>query len=158
MVSLHILMLVISIYSEIRRFYQCTSTIVFFYPRRYYSILIVTVLERAIKRLMETGSVEERRARNWAYEMKLACKKVMKREVVSYVLLQKLAEELGKVRNAQPPCRLILSRVVPCRLILSRIVSGCVSQKIYFDNFGYFVYTSTSGLVPICRQMYDFIL
>lgn len=56
-----------------------------------------TELERAIKRLMDAGSVEGQRVRDRAEEMKLACRKAVQREGVSYVNLQKLVGELDKL-------------------------------------------------------------
>ncbi|XP_078149757.1 malvidin galactosylase UGT88C3-like isoform X2 [Carex rostrata] len=56
-----------------------------------------TELERAIKRLMDAGSVEGQRVRDRAEEMKLACRKAVQREGVSYVHLQKLVGELDKL-------------------------------------------------------------
>lgn len=54
-------------------------------------------LEQAIKQLMDAGSVEGRKARDRAEEMRLACRKAVQRDGVSYVHMQKLARDLGKI-------------------------------------------------------------
>ncbi|XP_078149753.1 malvidin galactosylase UGT88C3-like [Carex rostrata] len=72
------------------------------FDRKNKGFVTATKLERAIKQLMEAGSEEGRRARVRAEEMKLACRKAVQREGVSYVHLQKLARELGKIGNVRP--------------------------------------------------------
>jgi len=69
--------------------------------------MAATELERAIKRLMEAGSKEGRRAREQAEEMRLVCRKAVQRGGVSYLHFQKLARELGEHRKcAAGPVRL----------------------------------------------------
>ncbi|KAJ4789927.1 Glycosyltransferase [Rhynchospora pubera] len=54
-------------------------------------------LEQAIKLLMDPGSEERSRIRVQVEEMMSACRKAVQRGGVSFVHLQKLAGELGKV-------------------------------------------------------------